>query len=210
MENSPVVLEVAPDRSRVLRSVLWTLLLFVVILGAAVWILGVVPYLKFARNLKVESARKFAEEIAAAISTFHASYDALPIDSHGVDWVGTTADGHGLVAVLTGAQRPEVMLRNPKKINFLDGFKQAKKEVFGKVVDGIDDETDPLLPAIYDLWGQPFIVIMDTNKDQVIANPLKSGGVLLTRGKKALVYSTGPPNADGTRNTDESNFITSW
>ena len=210
MENSPEVLKVAPDRSRVLRSVLWTLLLFVVILGAAVWILGVVPYRKFVRNLKVESARKFAEEIAAAVSTFHASYDKFPIDSPAADWAGTTEAANGLIAVLTAAGSPAVTLRNPKKVNFLDGFKQAKKEVFGKMVDGIDDETEPLLPAIYDLWGQPFIVIMDTNKDQVIANPLKSGGVLLTRGKKALVYSTGPPNADGTRNTDESKFITSW
>ena len=101
-------------------------------------------------------------------------------------------------------------LRNPKTINFLEGFKQAKKEVFGKMVDGIDVDTDPLAPAIYDPWGQPFIVIMDTDKDGVITNPLKVGAVLLIRGKKAIVYSTGPPNADGTRNTDESEFIITW
>jgi len=210
MENSPVVPEDAPSGPRVLRSVLGTLLLLVVILGTTVWIIGVIPYRMFKSSIREISAKKFAVEIAGAISTFHASYDKFPIDSPAADWAGTTEAANGLIAVLTAAGSPAVTLRNPKKINFLEGFKQAKKEVFGKMVDGIDEETDPLLPAIYDPWGQPFIVIMDTDKDGVITNPLKVGSVLMTRGKKALVYSTGPPNADGTRNTDESNFITTW
>ena len=153
---------------------------------------------------------RFAVEIYGAIASFYADYDTLPINSPGVDWVGTTEAKSGLIAVLTSAGSPDANLRNPRKINYLDGFKQAKKDASGKMVYGLDAVTDPLIPAIYDPWGQPFIVILDTNFDSVIANPLKAAGALPIRGKKGIVYSTGPPNADGTRNTDESKFIISW
>ena len=168
------------------------------------------PWYNFRGPPKPDPAKKFAVEIAGAISSFSAEYDRLSIDLLSVDWVGTTGDKKGLVPVLAAAKGPHVKDWNLKEINYLDGFRQAKRDDSGKMVCGIDYETDPLEPAIYDPWGQPYIVIMDTNKDQVIANPLKSRGDAVFRGKRGIVYSTGPPNADGTRNTDESNFITSW
>ena len=212
MENSPVVPEDAPRVARVLRSVLRTFLLLFGIVVLGIWLIAIIPCGKVMRSVKVKEAQKVAEEIAGAISSFNASYDRLPIDAPDADWAGTTGEMNGLVAVLTAAERPDGKVRNPKKINFLDGFKQAKRAGPGKWADGIDEESDPWEPAIYDPWGQPYLVIMDTNKDQVIANPLKllENRILLFRGKKAVVYSTGPPKADGSRNTDESEFITSW
>lgn len=194
---------------RWVRFVLTWMLLFVV-----AWLLFIGPWgdpwHNFKGTIKEKSTAKMAVETAGAISSFYADYDRLPINSPDADWVGTTGEKNGLVAVLTAAEKPDGKLINPKRINFLDGFKPAKKDDSGKMAYGIDDVTNPWDPAIYDPWGQPFIVIMDTDKDGVIANPLKSWGALLLRGKKGIVYSTGPPNADGSRNTDESKFITSW
>jgi hypothetical protein len=200
----------APGRSRERRRVVPILLLLFGTVGMGVWSSRAVPEDTLKAETKEQSAAKFAMEIAGAIASFYALYDTLPIAFSGADWVGSTTGKHDLVAVLTAAQRPEVMQSNPKKINYLDGFKQAKKDASGKTIHGMDAVTDPLKPAIYDPWGQPFIVILDTNFDSMIANPLKAGGALPIRGKKGIVYSTGPPNADGTRNTDESKFIISW
>ena len=168
------------------------------------------PWYDFRGPPKPNPAAKFPVEIAGAIYDFHAEYDGFPFDSPDVDWVGTTAGKDGLVAALTGKEGQEVKETNVKGINYLDGFKRAEVVDSVTVRDGIDYVTNWLGPGIYDPWGQPFIVILDTNFDSVIANPLKSGGALPLRGKKGIVYSTGPPNADGTRNTDESKFITSW
>ena len=199
-----------PRGSRKRRRVVLNLLLLFGILGTGVWNSWAAPDGALKPGVKELSAARFAVEIYGAVASFYADYDTLPINSPGVDWVGTTEAKSGLIAVLTSAGSPDANLRNPRKINYLDGFKQAKKDASGKMVYGLDAVTDSLNPAIYDPWGQPFIVIMDTNFDSVIANPLKSGGALPLRGKKGIVYSTGPPNADGTRNTDESKFITSW
>ena len=210
MENSPEVSQSVPGGSRKRRRVVLNSLLLFGILGTGVWNSWAVPDGALKPGVKELSVARFAVEIYGAIASFYADYDTLPIAFSGADWVGSTTGKHDLVAVLTAAQRPEVMQSNPKKINYLDGFKQAKKDASGKTIHGMDAVTDPLKPAIYDPWGQPFIVIIDTNFDSMIANPLKAGGALPIRGKKGIVYSTGPPNADGTRNTDESKFIISW
>jgi hypothetical protein len=210
MENSPVVPEDAPGGSRKRERVMLILLLLFGIVWMVYWIWWDVPHGNFIGSVKEKSTEKMAVEIAGALSWFYSECDVLPIDSPGADWVGTTGEKNGLIAVLIGAEKPIGKLRNHNKINYLDDFKPAKKDDSGRMVDGIDALTHPLEPAIYDRWGQPFIVILDTNFDSVIASPLKSEGVLLIRGKKGIVYSTGPPNADGTRNTDESKFITSW
>ena len=162
------------------------------------------------KSVKEKSVQLFAVEIAGAVSSFYADYDRLPIDFPDGDWVGTTQAKSGLIAILTAEEGPNEKRKNQKNINYLDGFKHTKTDVSGREVDGLDTDTDPLRPAIYDPWGQPYIVIMDTNLDSRIVDPLKSSIPLEVRGKKALVYSTGRPNADGTRNTDESKFLMSW
>ena len=210
MEIPSEPLEEVPVRARKRRWVLLILLLFTVGLMTVIWYLFYLPQRGVIRQAKERAATKLAVEIAGAVSSFYASYDQLPIDFPNADWVGTTEGKNGLIAILTGAEGPNEKLRNHKRINYLDGFKQARSDVSGKLVFGIDDQTDPLQPAIYDPWGQPFIVIMDTNLDSRIVDPLKSSIPFEVRGKKALVYSTGPPNADGTPNTDESEFLMSW
>lgn len=210
MENSPEVPEDAPggSRNRERVALFWMVLFGIV--GMGIWYSWLVPRSRFVPSTKEKVAGKFAVEIGGAISSFYADYDRLPIDLPNVDWMGTTGDKNGLVPILVAAEGPEVKERNFKTINYLDGFMQAKSGDSGKMIHGIDYETNPLEPAIYDPWGQPFIVILDTDKDGVIANPLRSGGALPIRGKRGIVYSTGPPNADGSRNRDEAKFITSW
>ena len=161
----------------------------------------------FTISTKDNSTVKNCVEIAGAISSFYRDYDKLPVDQPESDWQGDTKHPD-LVAILTGAYPSEAIQRNPRHINYLDGYKQARL-LSGKMTDGIDF-SDEAHPVIYDQWGQPFMVILDTNSDGKIANPIAADPVHEIPGKKALVYSSGPPNADGTRNTDESKFLKFW
>ena len=210
MENSPEVSEDAPGGSRKRRWVVLISLLWFGVLMAMIWASWGDPWHNFKGPIKEKVTRKFAVEIAGAIFNFSTDYDGFALGSPDVDWVGTTEGKDGLVAALTAKEGQEVKETNLKGINYLDGFKRAEVVDSVTVRDGIDYVTDWLGPGIYDSWGQPFIVIIDTNNDGVIANPLKAGGALPIRGKKGMVYSTGPPNKNGTRNTDEAKFITSW
>ncbi len=165
---------------------------------------------RFVRSSPERSTTKFAVEVAGAINSFYSTYGSFPIGGSDVDWVGDTSNKSTFVAILTAASVAS-RSANPKSINYLDGFKQAKRSARpGAWEDGIDYETKAEEPAIYDWWGQPFKVIMDTNGDGAIANPILSQSAKIFRGKKALVYSTGPPNRDGSPNSDESKWLTSW
>ena len=91
----------------------------------------------------------------------------------------------------------------------MDGFKQAKILSDGKAVNGID-YSDPATPKLYDPWGQPYHVIMDTNEDGKITLPFVVGSSADVSGKRSVVYSTGEPNANGTPNSDPAKFIKSF
>lgn len=167
-------------------------------------------YGKFINSVKEKSTAKYCVEIAGAISSFYADYDTLPVANTGSDWEGDTEDAD-LIAVLIGSSDSETAKKkNPRHINYLDGFKQAKKgRVAGTFEDGID-YSDPSAPKIYDTWGQALKVVMDTDFNGKIENPITSDSVKDIRGKKAIVYSTGRPGEGNQPNTNEQNFIKSW
>ena len=165
---------------------------------------------RFINSTKEKSTLMLCVEIAGSLSSFYADYSTLPIEQPDSDWQGDTKHS-ALVAVLTTTlENPQAQKLNPRHINYLDGFKPAMQgPVAGVFQNGIDFSTASS-PVIYDAWGQPLLVIIDTTLDGKITNPITSDPKREILGKRSLVYSTGPPQADGTRNTDESKFIKSW
>ena len=168
-------------------------------------------YGKFINNVKERTTQKYCVEIAGAISTFYADYDTLPVINTGSDWEGDTKDPD-LIPVLTASGSDNAKKRNPKSINYLDSFKQAKRgKNAGAWEDGIDYETDPTAPVIYDTWGFPLQVKMDTDFNTEVENPITTPkAVKIIRGKKGLVWSFGRPGSGNVQNTNQENFLASW
>ena len=168
-------------------------------------------YGKFINNVKERSTQKYCVEIAGAISSFYSSYDYLPVINTGSDWEGNTEDPD-LIPVLVASGSDNAKKRNPKSINFLDGFKQAKPSKSGTAwEDGINYETDPTAPAIYDTWGFPLKVKMDTDFNSEIENPITTpNAIKILRGKKGIVWSSGRPGSGNVQNTNQENFLSSW
>lgn len=162
-------------------------------------------YGKVMNMVKAATAKKVAVELAASVSSYYADYDTLPVTATGSDWDGDTKDEADFLAVL--AATGDVKM-NSKKHNYLDGFKQAKV-TDDMVKDGIDF-SDPTAPKLYDPWGQPYIVYMDTNYDGEIQNPIDGDTPAILRGKRCIIYSTGRPGPQNAPNTVTSEFIKSW
>jgi len=209
--DAPAEPESSPEQMR-----RWLALLLLLLFLLALWLLR----MRMARNheiitqLRENNARRAVVEIAGAVGAFYSDYDRLPVKAPDADWRGTTVADCQFLLVLTGREHGTDRPITPKHINYLEGFKGASSERDGKspvirMRDGIDDY-DPECPKIYDPWGQAYYVIMDTDDDKQIKSPLAAEAGRMIKGKKALVYSTGPPESDGSENTDESKFIKSW
>ena len=195
-----------PDRMRAMRLRNRIFLMsLVVLIGIFTWWFASSSASKW--RYRSNTTKKVAVELSASISSYYADYDYVPVAKDvSADWSGTTVANPEFLAVLSARADPRM---NPKKHDYLDGFKQAKPLRGGKFVDGID-YSDPSSPTLVDPWGQPYNVIMDTNEDGKITLPFIHGTSADVFGKRSVVYSTGEPNADGTPNSDPAKFIKSF
>lgn len=177
----------------------------VVLVGILTWWVATSSVSKW--RYRSNMTKKVAVELASSLSNFYADYDKLPAAAAAsADWSGNTVANPEFLAVLSARADPRM---NPKKYDYLEGFKQSKTLPDGKVVDGMD-YSDPSSPTLVDPWGQPYHVIMDTNEDGKITLPFIVGTSTDVFGKRSVVYSTGEPNADGTPNSDPAKFIKSF
>ncbi len=180
--------------------------LLVVIAIIAMLAAGVVGgYGKVMKMFKNKAAQQVCVQVAGSIQNYFGEYDTLPDKGEGGDFEGDTKAG-AFIGVLADAN-PQDSTKNPKHIKFLEGLKQAKRGSNGLPQDGIDLDTDPTMPTIWDPWGQEYKVVMDTDFNGEIENPDNSDTLVKKiRGKKAIVYSAG---ADGNWETWNDN-AKSW
>jgi prepilin-type N-terminal cleavage/methylation domain-containing protein len=182
-------------------------LLVVVAIIAILTAVSVGGFGKVMNMVKSTKSKKMAVELAAAVSMYYNDYDTLPVDNNGGDWTGNTVDDSEFLSIL--AAKGDVA-RNSRKNNYIGDMQQAKRGPRGTYEDGIDFETDPVNPTLTDSWGQPYYVIMDSDYNEEIENPIASDSVRTIRGKRCIVYSRGRPGRNGEENSIESEFIKSW
>jgi prepilin-type N-terminal cleavage/methylation domain-containing protein len=170
-------------------------------------------YSKFINTVKASATQKNCVEIAGAVSTFYRDYDSLPVTQTGGRDESLSTDDASFAAILVGSKsNNDALKKNSRGINYLEGFKQAKRGKGGEPEDGIDYEGSADSPSIYDLWGNPYEVVLDSNFDGEIDNPVtkNTGGITKIRGKRAIVYSKGRPSDGNRQSTSETNWIKSW
>jgi prepilin-type N-terminal cleavage/methylation domain-containing protein len=141
--------------------------------------------IKKANTLKTKTT---ATNIASSIDQFYQEYSKLPTIGGASDEVRTEGEaGIELLLVLMGKEDDTGTMQNPRKLPFLTVETGKNKNKGGLVYS--NGGAGGQIEGLYDAWGQPFYIKMDTEYEDEILDPLTQGNVV--RDKKVIVYSYG-------------------
>jgi hypothetical protein len=177
------------------------------IMGYASMVLGmgmvlIVSISFMAGTLAISKAKKLTSEATAkaletAITNFQVEYNCLPNVG---DKVKTdTGDGVRLLNILLGLETETTKLQNVRMLKLLEA-KETKTKSNGLLYrpDGRSVE------GLYDAWGNPFTVELDTKYEERLRITLGSKTTVLN-GRSVAVYSPGADKKFGT-----ADDVTSW
>jgi hypothetical protein len=160
----------------------WLVIIFASLIGlAGIAIVSFVAYLSFFyRKEKKLRPLTVLKDIQLTITSYETEYQHFPIpvsDRNGPD-VTLRTRGPMLTALLGSEATP----LNPKGIKFID-MPMAKDRKYGIWQDGEEW-------VLSDFWGEPYYIILDTNKDDQVPNP--EFGTVITDPKLAQFYQKFP------------------
>lgn len=173
-----------------------TVLSIIVVLPALL-----LPALSAARDqARKAEARTTVMAITAAVKQYYVEYGKYPTGAATGEDVTFSTDNNRVFDILRAV--PGTEAENPRRIVFLEAKTSQStppKNGFGS--DGV----------LYDPWGKPYFIRIDTNNDGQVANPYrKNGGPDLVRAG-VIVWSLGPDGELGTKgNGDGAADILSW
>ncbi|WP_035611826.1 type II secretion system protein [Haloferula sp. BvORR071] len=135
-----------------------------------------------------------ASGLQTAIEGFYSTYSRLPdFGAQGDESQTEGQSGQELLTILLGKEEANNSMQNKKQIRFLTVEETKIKSkgglLYGQGGSGAKPE------GLYDAWGRPFRIMLDTDYDQEINDPLKQGNVV--RNKVVIVYSYGPDGKTG-------------
>lgn len=135
-------------------------------------------------------------DLDAATQCFFDEYGALPdVQS---DLTTDSGDGVQLLNVLAGEEQGDPK-QNPKQIRFFQSQKAKNKK------GGLEHTAANAINALWDPWGHPYQIRLDTDNDESIADPFAPGTRVL--GHRILVYSFGKNGKDDHGKGDD---VKSW
>jgi len=163
-----------------------------------------------AGNAAMQRARKVtaqatATAIEGAVNSFYSDYSALPVDDGngedgGSQYQTDRGPGVQIINVLAGMeQESDGTMKNPKKVRYLN-VKEGKAKKNGAIYE----KSGKSISGLYDPWGNPFIIILDTNYEERLNFRLGNQTQTLN-GRRVAVYSAGADKKVGT-NDDVKNF----
>lgn len=175
---------------RKIKSVLeWMIIVLVSLVGLfmAAMAMGAVYVFFFpesaAKDLRPTQVHTVIKDLRLAIHSYEIEYNRLPIlgaNSHHTD-IAIRSKGPILPALLG----KDATALNTRPIRFFDGpFDSDQK--FGLWKDGSEW-------VLRDRWGELYYLVLDTNEDNVIANPDPDAAKSLPQiPTRVLIYSSGP------------------
>ncbi|MFC7336450.1 hypothetical protein ACFQY0_04610 [Haloferula chungangensis] len=173
----------------------WVLVAGILLLLVAVWYFS--DSTRAVDRAKRIEGLVLVNSLVKAVENFQMEYDRLP-DIGAVQIPSDGPAGEMFLGILTGAEESQRDLQNLRSIVFLQG-KEAKDRK-GGLVYGPDDR----VKAIYDPFGNPYMVILNAKKEDSLVFQYGDQNVML-RGKGVAAYS---PGKDGKLNTPDD--IRSW
>lgn len=144
-----------------------------------------------------------ATALSQAIDYYYDDYGRLPeIGTGGTD---TTTESTAALMNILLAVGPDGERQNPSGVRYFAGT-QARGTTSGNAYRGLF-YTGSSSVELFDAWKKSaplkrhFQIVMDTNFDGEIANPISSGDTL--HGMRAVVWSTGQDGADATSSRND-------
>lgn len=145
---------------------------------------------------------KMVKNLVAGLKAYQADYDRYPQPTSyvkGADTATTTDPIEMLVAILLGKEDND----NPRKIAYLKNLPKAVQRK-GLATAGLEESDGDF--GLYDPWGLPYQVVLDTDYDEKIENPEPGVKGQEQLNLTVIVWSGGP---DHDLDTWEDN-ICSW
>jgi prepilin-type N-terminal cleavage/methylation domain-containing protein len=173
-------------------------LLVVISIVAALAALSFAGVTAALRKAKTTEGRVAASALAQAVNAFYSEYNRLPeLQSLSAPNGGLTNGGQGvqLLQILLAQEDAANNPINSRGVNFLS-IKEAKSRVGG--LDYGPQGNAPQVQGLYDPFGQPFTVVLNTEYQNVLTFQLGDRTYNL-RGEQVAVYSPGADEQLGTQ-----------
>ena len=177
------------------------LLVVIVILGS----LAAVSYpliTSFMEKGDITKAKKTCDDLIGGIKTYHQDHTDLPIDWEKLEGESTvielTTDGENdadLVHVLFNTERGKEVGAGTKAYMSADSVKTKADGLF---IDGD-------VAALYDPWGKPYHIILNTDTDGSLTDPFDNRTL---QNVWCIAYSTGPDALGEHHSLQESKVTT--
>jgi prepilin-type N-terminal cleavage/methylation domain-containing protein len=145
-----------------------------------------------AANMAMNKAKKLqtandARALKQAIQSFNSEYSRLP--DFGAQGEEAQTDGEAgaeLLTILLGKEEVTDSMQNKKQIAFFNAKVNKNKNKGGLVYSSQGSGARP--DGLYDAWGNPFYLKLDTEYDGELEDPFKQGNVVQD---SVIVYSYG-------------------
>jgi hypothetical protein len=139
----------------------WILITLGVLIGLfVVALLFAAYFISLPRGPKLQP-RAVIKDLQVAISSYQVDYNRFPIPESDASRLDISIRSRG--PILPALMGKESTALNPRNIKFID-LPKAQDRKFGLWQDGSEW-------VLSDLWGEPYYIVFDTNKDGKIANP---------------------------------------
>lgn len=145
-----------------------------------------------AANMAMNKAKKVqtltdANQLVQGIEKFNSEYSRLP--DFGAQGEEAQTDGEAgaeLLTILLGKEDVTDSMQNKKQIPFVNFKENKNKNKGGLVYSSGGSGARP--DGLYDAWGNPFYIKIDTEYDGELEDPLKQGNIIR---KSVIAYSYG-------------------
>lgn len=183
-------------KARTIRRSGFTLveLLVVIAIIAVLAGIGTPVFIKAQNNAKKEAAIAFAQQVVSAVNSFYNDYSVMPVPAGaqsvegGAKFSTDSGDGLKVVNIMAGLE-DEVNTRKVKYITPKEGKAKKNGAIYNKAATEIT--------GLYDPFGNPYFIVLDTNYEERIK--VQPGKVETTlNGRRAAVYSAGQDKKLGT------------
>ncbi len=145
-----------------------------------------------AANMAINKAKRLqstndARNLQQGVENFAREYSRLPDFGAQGDEARTEGEaGAELLTILLGKEEVSDSMQNKRQIAFVNFKENSNKNKGGLIYTNKGSGGRP--EGLYDAWGNPFYIKIDTEYDNELEDPFKQGNIIR---KTVIVYSYG-------------------
>ena len=162
-----------------------------------------------AGNAAIQKAKKttaLATVVAleSAVNNFYTEYGSMPTSAATETAIDiNSAEGKTLLNVLLGLTETTTPPLNPRAIKFLSVREGKAKGATGGANGIVYNTTGTTIVGLFDPWGGPYKLVLDTNYDEKIITAPTNGGGATLNSRRVAAWSEGADYATSKKTGDD-------